>query len=183
MYTFIISAILFLLLSGIIFGKRIKKNQLLVALIVFLGTFLTCVIVNGVIGLNTTYTLVKIREVPLKTKISSIKFMPKDSITMFKSYIDFDYLISKNDTICHIGVSGIKDIINTEHITINYITENDSIPIKRVFQPRKLVDNRWVVPFGLPRGKKIYKLLVPNDSINNEVLTLTKKYFFKNEES
>ena len=183
MYTFMISAAFFLLLSGIIFRKRIKENQFFVGLIVFFGTFLTCVTVNGVIGLNTPYTMVEIREVPLiENKISSIKLAPKDSIIRLKSYIDFDYYVNKKDTVCNIDV-GWLSITDPKRITIKYVSENDSIPVKRVFQPRKLVDNRWVVPFGVPRGKRIYKLTVPNDSIHNEVFSLTEKYFFKNEGS
>ena len=89
MYTFGILAAFFLILSGIIFGKRIKQNQFLVILIVFVGTLLGSVIVNGIFGLRIPLSDSEVKTKDLKIQMTEI-YTPRDTLKL-KTYIEYNY--------------------------------------------------------------------------------------------
>ena len=179
MYTFLIAVGFFFLLSGVIFGKKIKQHQFQVAGIIFIGTLVTMIIVNGIIGLRTPYSFVKIKEKELKKRTSSIEVV-NDSTIKLKGYIDFNLSINKNNEVKnnYIDVTDWVNVYKPERIIVKYTSEDDSIPRREVFQYRKIVDNHWVAPIGVPRGDKIYHFYIPNDSANNEILFYINKYFY-----
>jgi len=180
MYTFILSAVFFLLLSGIIFGKRMKQNQFFIVLIVFFGTMVTCITVNGIVGKKIPLTFIKIKEKSLLNKrISTIEL--RDTNINLNAFIGYDIDINKdNDTIAnHINFNGCT-YIDTNDLVFNYLDGNDTIPKWQRIQERRLVNNRWIVPFGLPRGKTYIEVYLPNDSTHNELMSYINKYFYEN---
>jgi hypothetical protein len=180
MYTFILSAVFFLLLSGIIFRKSIKKNQFFIILIVFLGTMAACVTVNGIAGKHIPLTFVKIKEkVLLNKRISTIEL--RDTTIKLKAYIGYNIDIDEdNDTIANHIAFNSHTYIDTNDLVFNYLDGNDTIPRWERIQERRLVTNRWIVPFGLPRGKTYINVYLPNDSTHNELMSYVNKYFYEN---
>jgi hypothetical protein len=196
MYTYGILAIFLLILSGIIFGKRIKQNQFAVVIIVVTGTLIGTSIVNGLVGLDTPLekTLVKTRD--LDWGNSHMVLRGHDSALICKTYIDFEweYKIKKNgDTALvanglDIGLKGEnlnpgedQGIIN--RMTINYLELGDSIPRLEIHKmKRHFASNKWVTPFGVPNGKRYFDIYIPNDSAHNLLMETLEEKFFKNEE-
>lgn len=184
MYTFGILALFFLLLSGAIFGKNIKKNQHLVAMIVVAGTLVGSIIVNGVLGLSIPYTQVEIKKKALILQDTDI-MMPTDTLE-FDSYVEFNYQLKpgKDETnLNHLDVNLWDDVYHSERdmITVEFLPEGDSIPYIQVFREKRIVDNKWITPFGLPNGKKQYVAYIPNDSIHNVLMDQLNEKFFTDE--
>ena len=184
MYTFIISVVFFLLLSGIIFRKNIKNKSFTVAIIVIIGTLLTNTIVNGIVGFNTPFENVKIKEVKLELTKSEIFII--DTTEIYNGYLCYDLSIKKRNegvkiTCNNFGVQNtLIDELSSSKLKIHYLPEGDTIPYREVYQKRRLVDKNWVVPFGVPRGKRIQHFYIPNDSIHNTLIdTYINKYYYE----
>ena len=196
MYTYAILAAFFLILSGIIFGKRIKQNQLMVVIIVVAGTLIGTSIVNGIVGLNTPLerTLVKTRE--YDKEVCHMVLRHHDSAKIVYTYLDYEweYKIKKDgDTTLvlnalDIGLKGEsvnpgedQGIIN--RMTIKYLEPGDSIPRLEIHRfKRHFSDNKWVTPFGVPNGKRYFDIYIPNDSVHHLLMETLEEKFFKNEE-
>lgn len=187
MYTFGILAAFFLLLSGIIFGKRIKQNQPMVALIVVAGTLIGSIIVNGILGLSLPYQEVDVKTKLLKESKSKI-YTPTDT-TMFYSYIRFIYKFKadkEEPDYSYVDINLFGDIHSksSEKVEIKFLPEGDSIPHVKVFRAKRFTDNKWVSQFGLPSGGKHYIAYIPNDSIHNFLIDqLNDKFYIKDEDT
>ena len=196
MYTYGILAIFFLLLSGIIFGKRIKQNQFAVVIIVVAGTLIGTSIVNGIVGLGVPLEKTLVKERELDWGNSHIQLRGHDSLLICYTYLDFEweYKIKKDGDTALVRNSldiGLKaedlnpgedqGIIN--RMTINYLEPGDSIPRLEIHRlKRHFSDNKWVTPFGVPNGKRYFDVYIPNDSIHHLLMETLEEKFFKNEE-
>ena len=133
MYTFIILAIVSFLISGIVFGKRLKENQFFVALIVICGTLLGSVIINGVVGLKIPLKEVKVKEFPLDRELSKI-ITPTDTIK-FISYLEYNYEMEADSSIesNYLDFRSFECLLPSEsnriaRFSINWLPEGDTIP-------------------------------------------------------
>lgn len=187
MYTFGILAAFFFLLSGAIFGKRIKQNQHMVALIVVAGTLIGSVIVNGILGLSIPFSEVEVRTKALLKGGTEI-FTPTDTMK-FYSYVEFNYKLKegkKETEYNNIEICLLDDIYPSEKdkLEIRYIPEGDTIaPYVSIRKFKRVVDNKWVTPFGLPNGGRRYVAFIPNDSIHNVLMDqINDKFYMKDEE-
>lgn len=187
MYTFGILAIFFFILSGIIFGKNIKQNQFLVGVIVFVGTLIGSIIVNGVVGMKVPFTTVVLKEKPMY--LQATKLETPDTTLKFKSYLQFVYEIKEDSIIKDnwVDVGYLHSLFfqrDQDRIKIHFLAEGDSVPYFKIMKKKRLVDNKWVTPFGIPRGgKRIFEVYIPNDSIHNILIYHLNEKYFKNEES
>ena len=183
MYTFGILAVFFLLLSAIIYKGKIKKNQFMVASIVLAGTFLGCVIVNGVVGLKIPYTQVVTKQRPLRLKVSEIRTL-KDTVYLKNTYIKYKFEIDKKDTNQYVDFNSYGDYLRNNKgpkTEIVFLQPPDSIPYYQRFREIRVTDSKWITAFGLPRGKMTFVFHIPNDSIHRKLMTYINKNFFKNE--
>ncbi len=196
MYTFGILAAFFLILSGIIFRKNIKENQVLVGFIVFVGTMVGSVIVNGVVGLDTPYTLTHVKTKELSDVRTAIVFDLEDTLLYEYACITYRYemeLESDGDTsLSHYVDLGSPDAFYKStahrekerigrHLIVKFLPEGDSIPYYEVKKFKKIPDNKWVSQLGLPRGGKTYIAYIPNDSIHNVLMDQLNEKFYENE--
>ena len=197
MYTFGILAAFFLILSGIIFKGKIKENQFAVGLIVFAGTLIGSVIVNGVVGLDTDYTRTekRMKELPIQTS----KVIAFDDTLLYEhTYLQYVYteeLEKDGDTTLsnnYVDVGGVTSLFyqseldremgkNGTDIRVEFLPEGDSIPYYVVYKDKKVIDNKWVSPFGLPRGGRTFIAYIPNDSIHNVLMDQLNEKFYENE--
>jgi hypothetical protein len=185
MYTFGILAAFFFLLSGAIFGKRIKQNQPLIALIVITGTLIGSIIVNGILGLSIPY-----QDVHVKTKAlsegRSIIYTPEDTAS-FVSYIKYYYNLKEGrekpgSNYLDIGVFEDIYVYRQGKMQIEFLEEGDSIPRLEIFRAKRLTDNKWVAQFGLPSGGRSYVVHIPNDSIHNVLMDHLNDKFYNEDE-
>ena len=187
MYTFIILVIVSFLISGIIFGKRLKENQFFVALIVICGTLLGSVIVNGVVGLKTPFKEVKVKEYPLNEELSKI-ITPTDTIK-FISYLEYTYRMKADSSIRenHLDFKSFDVLLSSEanrisRFSINWLPEGDTIPrYERWVEKRIIGDNRWISSIGIPNGRRLNKVFIPHDSIHMVLVNHLNDKFFRNE--
>ena len=188
MYTFIILVIVSFLISGIIFGKRLKENQFFVALIVICGTLLGSVIVNGVVGLKAPFKEVKVKEYPLNEELSKI-ITPTDTIK-FISYLEYTYRMKADSSIRenHLDFKSFDVLLSSEanrisRFSINWLPEGDTIPrYERWVEKRIIGDNRWISSIGIPNGRRLNKVFIPHDSIHMVLVNHLNDKFFRNEE-
>ena len=187
MYTFGIIAEFFLILSGIIFGKRIKQNQFIAVLIVFVGTMIGSIIVNGVLGMKIPYTPVVMKEKPLSLQTSNI--LTLDDTMEFKSYLEFDYEMNEKDSTVETNWLDIGDWIDpfygdrAEKLTIYFLAEGDTIPYYNILRGKRLTDSKWIASSILPRGGRRFEVYIPNDSIHNVLMDQINEKFYVDEES
>ena len=185
MYTFGILALFFILLSGAIFGKKIKQNQFAVVLLVLAGTLIGSTIVNGVMGLKIPLTFVEVKTKHLDKEVSKIQ-TGSDTLE-FTAYLDYTYIVNKKDSTDvdynYVDINLWNDVYSTETdiLTIEFLPEGDSIPYVKVLREKRIVDNKWITPFGLPKGVKNYVAYIPNDSIHNVLMDQLNEKFFKDE--
>ena len=183
MYTFLILAVFFFLVSGVIFRKSLKQNQFLVILIVGSGTLIGTTIVNGVIGLKIPYTRIAIKTKDLPLYNSEI-ITPSDTMK-FKSYIGFDYEMEKDSSIesNYICIHLSSALGNTNNklyrLTISYLPAGDSIPRLIISKDKRLVESKWISSFGIPNGKKYYQVYIPDDSIHHVLMDQINQKFYK----
>ena len=198
MYTFGILAAFFLILSGIIFKKRIKQNQLAVGLIVFAGTLIGMAVVNGVVGMKTPWTLVDVKEKNLKSGYISEVMEYGDTLYYNYSYIDYHFKVQideDGDTTysryIDLGNPDAFYMSNTTRegenigrtIEIKFLPEGDTIPYYEVKKYKRIPDNRWVSGFGLPPGGRHFIAYIPNDSLHNVLMSHMNEKFFEYEEA
>ena len=187
MYTFGILAAFFLILSGIIFGKRIKQNQFIVVLIVFVGTMIGSIIVNGVLGMKIPYTPVVMKERLMVLQTS--KILTIDDTIEFESYLQFFYEVKKKDSTIKTNWLDIGDWIDpfygdrAEKLKIFFLAEGDTIPYYKVLRGKRLTDSKWISPSILPRGGRRFEVYIPNDSIHNVLMDQINEKFYIDEES
>lgn len=187
MYTFGILAAFFFLLSGAIFGKKIKQNQPIVALIVVAGTLIGSIIVNGVLGLSLPYQDVEVRTKVLKVQTS--KIYTHNDTTILDSYIRFAYGIEEGQEepdYNYVDINLFEDInyLDREKLKVEFLPEGDSIPYVKVFRAKRLTDNKWITQFGLPSGGKHYIAYLPNDSVHNVLMDqLNDKFYIEDEDT
>ena len=198
MYTYGIIAIFLLLLSGIIFGKRIKQNQLLVIAIVVAGTLIGTSIVNGIIGLNVPLEKTLVKTENYSKEVSHVILRDHDTLTMVCTYLDYERMqkISKKsgDTISVVNYLdiGINDILSPSEdqnlinrTTINFIPQDDTVSVPRLEiyrMKRNVKDNPWVTSFGIPNGIRYFEVYIPDDSIHHKLMDVLQENFFKDEE-
>jgi len=187
MYTFIILAIVSFLISGIVFGKRLKEKQFFVALIVIAGTLLGSVIVNGIYGLRVPLKEVKVKEYPLKKDISVI-ITPSDTVELL-TYLDYNYTMKPDSSMKHnyLDFYDVECFLPTEknrisRLSINWLSEGDSIPRWEKWREKRLIDNMWISSIGIPNGRKLFKVYIPRDSVHMVLINeLNDKFFAKDE--
>lgn len=179
MYTFLISIAFFFLLSACIFGKRLKENQLIVKAIIISGSFLSIVVVNGIVGLQVPFTVVETRERELSGEVNSaIRLRELDTTIRLKGLIGYGLNISAegDTTASRIYLNGWRDFSlmgNNRIVNLHFLNENDTIPRWVLHKQRRIVkNNRWISSLGLPRGNiKYYDIYLPNDSIHREIVS------------
>lgn len=189
MYTFIILAIVSFLISGIVFGKRLKENQFFVALIVICGTLLGSVIINGVVGLKIPLKEVKVKEFPLDRELSQIITLT-DTIE-FISYLEYTYKMKSDSSIKYnsLDFDNIEYLQSSEtgrisRFSINWLPEGDTIPRYERWKEKRIIgDNRWISSIGIPNGRRLNKVFIPQDSIHMVLVNHLNDKFFKNEET
>jgi len=189
MYTFIILAIVSFLISGIVFGKRLKENQFFVALIVICGTLLGSVIINGVVGLKIPLKEVKVKEFPLDRELSQIITLT-DTIE-FISYLEYTYKMKSDSSIKYnsLDFDNIEYLQSSEtgrisRFSINWLPEGDTIPRYERWKEKRIIgDNRWISSIGIPNGRRLHKVFIPQDSIHIVLVNHLNDKFFRNEET
>lgn len=183
MYTFGILAAFFLILSGVIFGKKIKQNQFAVVLIVFAGTLIGSVIVNGIVGLDIPLSDTEVKTKNLNKHESEI-YTLTDTLE-FYSYVEYNYEMEEDSTINYnfVEICLADDIYYSERekLIIKYLPEGDSIPYVSVRKNKRLTDSKWITSFGLPGGNRHYVAYIPNDSIHNVLMDQLNDKFFIDE--
>ena len=182
MYTFGILAVFFLLLSAIIYKGKIKENQLMVGSIILAGTFLGCVIVNGVVGLRIPYTEIVTKTRPLRLKNSLVCTLT-DTVKFKNTYIKYHFVVDKKDTDNYVDFNSYGDYLRNykgPKTKIVFLQPPDSIPYYQRIRQVRLTDSKWITGFGLPRGKTTFVFHIPNDSLHRKLMTYINKNFFKN---
>jgi hypothetical protein len=192
MYTFGILVAFLLILSGAIFGKNIKQNQFPVAFIVFAGTMIGSIIVNGIVGMDIPYTLTTVKTKNLNVQVSKV-FTLSDTLLYRSTYLQYIYkmeLKKNGDTIIthYTDVGASYDLFYPKgekhrEIVVDFLPEGDSIPYLEIKRYKRFPDNRWISPVGLPGGGRVFYVYLPNDSIHNVLMDqLNDKFFTKDEE-
>lgn len=183
MYTFGILALFFILLSGAIFGKRIKQNQFAVVLLVLAGTLIGTTIVNGVLGLKIPLTEVEVRTINLEEQKSDIYTLTDTMI--FLSYVEYNYKMDEDSSMEYhnVDICLWNDVYSSDQdmLTVEFLPEGDSIPYVKILKEKRITDNKWITPYGLSGGDKRYIAYVPNDSIHNILINQLNEKFFTNE--
>jgi hypothetical protein len=187
MYTFGILAAFFLLISGIVFGKKLKQNQLFVVLIVVVGTLFGTCIVNGIVGMRIPYTAVLQKSKSLNKEVSRI-ITPTDTNT-FTSYIEYNYEMEKDSSISQsLDMRGLDYIVPDEfrriaRLSINWLPAGDSIPRLEIWKEKRIVeDNNWISSIGLPKGRRLLRVYIPKDSIHVVLMKELNSKFFTSDE-
>ncbi|MHA1677863.1 MAG: hypothetical protein ACTSW3_03660, partial [Promethearchaeota archaeon] len=195
MYTFGILALFFLILSGIIFKGKIKQNQFVVALIIFTGTLIGSIIVNGVVGLDTEYTLESQRTKVLDIYTSKV-IDNRDTLFCDDSYINYNYELEIDEdgdtTLSRYLKFGFldnfyksetvrKNKMGGRAVKVEFLPDGDSIPYFEVLKYKRINTNKWVSGFGLPRGGRDFIVYIPNDSIHQVLMNFMNENFFDNE--
>ena len=189
MYTYISLAVFFLILSGIIFGKNIKQNQLNVIFIVFLGTLIGSCIVNGIVGLKTPCTLTHVKTKEFSKQPSKVYTLQDTLFQEEYTHVQYIYgeKIKRNgDTVVtnYVDIGGSYDGFYSDgnkKIDITFLSEGDTIPRVEIYKYKRHVDSKWVSSFGLPGGERIFHVYIPKDSIHNILMDQLNEKFFKNE--
>jgi hypothetical protein len=174
MLTFILSVSFFLILSSIIFYKRIRQNQLNIIMIIVFGSFISNTIINGILGLKIPYSYVSVKHIELDSSISIIRDT-LDTLSI-KSYIDFNYFDKNN----YIKLNGNYLRSNNDSVEFKFV-ENNKKPFVSKEKQKRISNNKWVSILGLPRGKTKYVFNIPNDSIHQELLCHINKKFYNHE--
>lgn len=194
MYTFLISAVVFLIISGIIFKGKIKNNQFAVGLIVFAGTLISSIIINGIVGLGEEYTPVLVKERSLPSQLSVI-IEKGDTILYHDTFFQYVYEVeldtTKEDSISrkhYADVGYSYDVFyqgsdRPRKVYVDFLPEGDSIPIVKIYRQKRITDNKWVSSFGLPRGRREFHCYIPNDSIHKIMYKWYNKKFLQNEKT
>ena len=188
MYTFAIAAVLSFILAGAIFGRRIKQNQMSVAMIVFAGTLLASVIVNGVVGKNIPYSLVKIKTKTIKTDHSVIR-IDKDTIFDQYAHIQYIYIVKvKKDgdtSLTHcIDIGTFNDFYpvktSSRELFIELLPEEDSTTTAYVdvYRHKKIPNSRWVSKMGLPMAGREFHVYLENNPKHRFLLEQINERFY-----
>ena len=192
MYTFAILAFLGFVISGIIYGKRIKQNQFMVGVIVFGVSLIGTMIVNGVIGLNHPLELVDIKKKGLKMQTANVEITSDSTLTIFPVFLDYERDLDKDGDVVgnYIDVS-VKGTDKTWYgtsegkmarVNLSWLPEGDSIPYMLIQQEKRTIkDKRWATNFGVPNGYRHYTIYLPNDSIHNLLIDKIEQNFNKDE--
>jgi hypothetical protein len=180
MYTFGILAAFLLFVSGCIFGKKINEHRLEVALIVLVGTFIGCIVVNGVCGLKIPYTSELVKHRNLKLRECLIK---TDTTIKFNSYLRYKYEISKKDTNQWMDFNNYGGYLHRDDTKIVFLDPHDTItkPYYEKFREVRVSDNKWVSSLGLPSGKVNFVFHIPDDSTHRKLMNYLHHNFFKDE--
>jgi len=148
-----------------------------------MGTFVGSIIVNGILGLPIPYTDTELKTNLLPQEVSKI-ITPSDTIE-FKSYIQYAYRMKSDSSVeyNHVDLAIWKKFFKSDQdlLTLQFLPEGDIIPYVSIRRECRLVDNKWVTEFGLPRGHKTYIAFIPNDSIHNMLIEHLNDKFFTNE--
>jgi hypothetical protein len=192
MYTFPFLALLGFLIAGIIFGKKIRQNQLSVIIIVFAVTLIGSSIVNGIIGLKYPLTLVEVKTKDLDTEKANIDISKDSTLVINNVYLDFEYddeddwYIDYNSDVMW-GNNDIKKLsrldIKLIELTGDSIMDAKNIPRVVIFKEKREVDSKWATNFGIPNGHKYWTLYLPDDSIHNLLLEHLNKVYDYDEKS
>ena len=188
MYTFIIAALLSFILAGAVFGKKIKKNQMAVAMIVFVGTLLASVITNGILGKDIPYTLVKVKTKTLGTHHSLVQEL---NDTIFDRYTDLQYIYHKklkkngDTTLSHyIEIGGFADEFypnstRRRGLSIELMAKEDTTEAYvDIYRYKKLPSSKWVSKLGLPMGGREYHVYLENCSRDSFMLEQINERFY-----
>lgn len=186
MYTFLISVGFFFLICAIIFKKKIKQHWFPSFLIIFVGTLISCSIVNGVVGLKYPLKFEKVKVKPLGWYESEIKL--PDTTLEYLGHISLDLKINKNGHIIQTPRLHISRRLDYNYnkekpdfINIYYLSPEDSVPRFERFREQRTINNHWVSSIGVPRGKRYYNIYLPKDSIHVEIVNQINKYFYGND--
>lgn len=180
MYTFLFLALLGFLIAGIVFGKKIKQNQFGVVLIVFTVSLIGTSIVNGILGSKIPFTKVETKRRSLFRNESNIEVdYKKDSTVNFDSYLEFNYRLQRNGDVyvSYLETNG-DDWEDPEKVTIEYLSEGDSIPYYKIVKQKRIANNKWITQFGLPGGLKHVYIYIPDDSIHNVLMKYINELYF-----
>lgn len=188
MYTFAIAAVLSFILAGAIFGKRIKQNQMTVAMIVFAGTFLASVITNGILGKDIPYTLVKTKTKYLYTQHSEVRM--EDDTLFYKDtdlkyrYVE-EYKKNGDTTLSHyIDIGGIYDEFypsnsGNRKLFVELLPKEDSSDAYvDIYRYKKIPNNRWVSKIGLPMGGRKFHVYLENCPRNSTLMEHINEKFY-----
>ncbi len=190
MYTFGILAVLSFILAGAIFGKKIKENQLTVAMIVFASTLLGSIIVNGIIGMDTPYTLIKIRTKELSDQHTFVLVMED---TIIDQYMRLQYIYDMeveedgDTSLTHyVDVGGSYDNFysgeeSDRKLFVDILPEGDSIDIVDIYRYKRIPDNRWVSKLGLPGGGREFHVHLQDIEKNHVLIDQLNEKFFTDE--
>jgi len=189
MYTFLISAAVSFLIAAVIFGKKLKQNLFFAVLIVIGGSLIGVSAVNGIVGMNIPFTEVKVKEAPLDKELCKI-ITPTDTIE-FVSYLEYDYQMKKDSSIKYNSLDfDYADYYSPDEngrlsrLSINWLPVGDSIPRYERWREKRIVkDNKWISQFGIPNGKRINKIYIPQDSIHMVLINHLNDKFFTNDET
>jgi hypothetical protein len=186
MYTFLICAAFSLIVAGIIFGKRLRDNIFSTALIVLIGSFIGVSVVNGVLGLRIPFTEVLIKEKHLSAEISRIA-TPRDTI-LISGYLEFDYNMLPDSSIKYNQLDSKSfDCIDSDKLSrisrfsIHWLPEGDTIPHLEIWREKRIVtDSKWISSIGIPGGRRLNKIYLPQDSAHIILVReLNDKFFPK----
>lgn len=183
MYTFLTICAGLFLLSGVIFKRKIKQNQISVYFIVIVGSLIGTTIINGIYGLNVPYSKVFHKEKILNNKYSNIVIYKGDTSRTelpFKHVykLDSNNKVIKNYIICE----KLDGAFYTDNLDkIKFTIFDDSVSRLKIYKTRRVIDNNWVTSFGLPSKSRTYEVLIPDTKANNNLLDNINVQFYKNE--
>jgi hypothetical protein len=188
MYTFLICALISFLVSGVIFGKRLRDNKLFVGLIVVAGTLIGVSAINGILGLSIPFTEVKVKEYPLEIQVSEI-ITPSDTLKL-EAYVEFDYRMKADSSIKHSNLDFVhfdymepEESGRLERFSIYWLPEGDTIPRYEIWKEKRIVkDSKWISSIGIPNGRRLNRVYIPCDSVHMVLVNeLNDKFFPKDE--
>jgi len=198
MYTYIVSCLLLLLLCGVIFQKKIKEYQFLVYFIIIFGSMISGTIVNGVLGLDASYSKILCKDKIINTSYE-LSWIQTDTISEDSICIDtllhtttlpIIYRLDR-DTLGNIE----RNYIYIDEISLHFYSDDsiknrltialvdDSIPRIRVYKYRRISNNNWVSDFGLPSNRKrTYELDLPDTEETRTLMRMLNENFYIDEE-
>lgn len=191
MYTFLIFVGFFFGVSTLIFKGKIKDHRISVGLIIIGGTLIGTTIVNGIYCSKIpqekqlrktkslhTYNYSKIETADGKTIKLPHTYINyfydeeehKDSIRIEHNRIDIsagrDYFFPKD----YAGKSG-------RTLKIEFLQDSTKAPYYTVERYMRIPPSKWISGVALPRGKKIFTVYLPNDSIHHVLVNYINEHF------
>lgn len=178
MYTFIISILAFLLISGLIYGKNINRYKAGVFFIILLGTAITVSMANLALGKNFPYKQVEVKEFILDNNGS---FNIEGNEEAQDLDLGFSLDINEDKTKMNLDLYNIfksyESIdINSDRFVFKLANKKDTVSYYKMYKCKRHTDNKWTINFGYPIINKKYIIYLKNDSSHRVIYNYIQKY-------